>query len=239
MFTTIKGRGLLSKIVASKIEKAIITKKISAGKKLPTEIELGKQFGVSRTAVREALRTLVAKGLISIQKGKGIYVCDLSSEIITDQLKMHLQLNGERDYILDIVNARQILEPVISAAAALKSKPSDLQKLNDDTEKLKNCKSGFKDMAKIDMQFHLDVAKASHNVILPLLLGPIHRLYNLIGPSVYATNKDAKGKAIEGHQKIFDGILKKDPSAANQAMMEHLKIAEEHAVKMLKKNVHL
>ena len=74
IFNSVGNKELLSQKVAAEIENAIISKKIPPGDRLPSELELCSQFGVSRTAVREALRTLSAKGMISIEKGRGIFV---------------------------------------------------------------------------------------------------------------------------------------------------------------------
>jgi len=233
IFTPVENRGLLSKIIATKVEKAIRSKQFLSGDKLPTEMELCNQFGVSRTSVREALRTLSAKGLISVVKGKGIYIKEPSSDIITDHLQSYLQLNSERDYVMDIVHARQMIEPVIAASAALNYTSADAEKLKNDIEELKHCNGSFTELAKLDTRFHLDIARASQNSIMPLLLDPINQLMPEIRSYVYATNKDAKDSALIWHQKILDGIIIRDSVAAKEAMTQHLKIAEEHAEKML------
>lgn len=83
------------------------------------------------------------------------------------------------------------------------------------------------------MLFHLDVAKASENSIIPLILEPIHRLIPQIKSSVYATVGDAKQSAVEWHQKILAAILQRDAKGARNAMIRHLEIAEEHTEQML------
>jgi GntR family transcriptional regulator, transcriptional repressor for pyruvate dehydrogenase complex len=208
-------------------------KKFSPGDKLPSEIELCSQFGVSRTAIREALRTLSAKGLIIVNKGKGIFVRESSIDVLTDHMHLYLQMNSERNYVIDIVRSRQMIEPTIASYAALKHTKEDELRLQEDIEKLRNCDGDFTQLAKLDMQFHLDIAKASQNSIMPLILDPIHKLMPEIKSSVYATNKDAKESAIVWHQKILDEIIRRDADAARRAMTQHLKIAEEHAEKML------
>jgi GntR family transcriptional repressor for pyruvate dehydrogenase complex len=234
IFSPLENRELLSKIVASKIEEAIRSKKYLVGDKLSSEIELCNQFGVSRTAVREALRTLSAKGLISVLKGKGIFVRESSSEIVTDHMQLYLQLNVAHDYVIDIVRARQMIEPSLAAFAALNHSNEDKSRLHQDIEDLKKCDGGFVQLAKLDMRFHLDIAKASQNSIMPLILDPIHKLIPEIKSSVYATNKDAKESAVIWHQKILDEIIRKDADGARRAMVQHLNIAEEHAEIMLK-----
>ena len=78
------------------------------------------------------------------------------------------------------------------------------------------------------MLFHLDIAKASENSLIPLILEPIHRLAPRIKSSVYATVADAKQSALEWHEKILNAILQHDAEGASDAMMHHLEIAEQH-----------
>lgn len=234
IFTPVENRETLSQIVASQIEDAIRIKKFSPGDKLPSEVELCSQFGVSRTAVREALRMLSAKGLITIIKGKGMFVRESSSDMITDHMQLYLQLNVERNCVIDIVHARQIIEPSMAALAAINHTKEDSDRLQADIEEFKSCEGGFAQLALLDMKFHLDISKASQNSLMPLILAPVHKLIPEIKSSVYATNVDAKESALKWHQQILDGILKRDHEKARNAMIQHLQIAEEHAEKMLK-----
>jgi GntR family transcriptional repressor for pyruvate dehydrogenase complex len=234
IFKPIGNKALLSKTVESEIELAIRSKKLLAGEKLPSEYEMCSQFRVSRTVIREALRMLCARGLIVIIKGKGIFVANFSGESVTNPLRLYLQLNIEENYVLDIVHARQIIEPPIAASAALHHTEGDALKLQKDLESLKQCKGNFEELARLDMEFHLDIAKASKNQIIPLILEPIHKLLPQIKSSVYATVQDAKDSAVVWHQKILDAILERNPEEARAAMIRHLQFAEEHAQQMLK-----
>lgn len=203
------------------------------GNKLPSELELCVQFGVSRTALREALRMLSARGLITIVKGKGIFVKGFSADSVTDPLHHYLQFQSERSYVLDVIHARQLIEPPIAASAALHHTEEDIGRLEKDILELKKCTGDLSSLASLDMSFHLNIAKASQNPLMPLILDPINRLMPNIKQSVYATVADAKESAIIWHQKIFDEILRRDADAARKAMVQHLQIAEEHAEKML------
>ena len=233
IFKSLGNRSLLSKTVEEEIENAIRQKKLVPGTKLPTEMELCTQFGVSRTVVREAVRVLHAKGMISIEKGRGMYVQNFTGESAADPLHMYLQMNFDRTYVMDIVKARQMLEPSIAGLAARNRSAEDLKLLAADIEALRTCAGGFEELAKIDTQFHLNVAKASRNSLMPLLLEPIHRLIPEIKSKVYATIEEAKDSAVVWHQRILDQIAARKPAAAEKAMAEHLRIAEAHAKRML------
>ena len=78
MYKKIGQSKTLSQRIEEEIEGAIRSKKLKSGEKLPTEIELSKSYGVSRNALREALRSLNSKGLIRIEKGRGMFVNEYS-----------------------------------------------------------------------------------------------------------------------------------------------------------------
>jgi GntR family transcriptional repressor for pyruvate dehydrogenase complex len=228
IFTPVGKRTLLSNVVEAQIEEAIRTKALLPGMRLPSEAGLCLQFKVSRTAVREALRMLSARGLINIIKGKGIFVQNISVETVTDPIHLYLEMQLERNYVLDVVHARQIIEPPIAASAALHHTSEDAVKLTKDLNDLIESDGDYEELSRLDMLFHLDIAKASENSIIPLLLEPIQRLAPRIKSSVYATVADAKKSAIEWHKKILDAILNSDSEGAREAMTRHLEIAEQH-----------
>ncbi|RPI04611.1 MAG: FadR family transcriptional regulator [Ignavibacteriae bacterium] len=228
MFRSIENKGLLSNIVVSQIEKAIRSKVLLPGTKLSSELVLCQQFGVSRTALREALRSLSARGLITTMKGKGIFVQNISSETVTDPISLYLEMQHKRSYVLDVVHARQIIEPPIAASAALHYTKEDAKILRKDQNDLVQSEGDYEELSRLDMLFHLDIAKASENSIIPLLLEPIQRLTPAIKSSVYATVTNAKQIAVEGHEKILTAILQRDANAAREAMIQHLEIAEQH-----------
>jgi GntR family transcriptional repressor for pyruvate dehydrogenase complex len=233
MFKLLDKRESLSKLVAARIEEAIQQKGLTPGSRLPSEMELCKQFGVSRTSIREAIRMLSAKGLISVKKGKGIFVKAITAESITTPMHLYLQSKSEKNYVLDIVHARQMIEPQIAATAALRRTTEDIERLQRDLASLEECDGEFIQLASLDMEFHIDIARASQNAIMPLVLEPIHRLMPQIKTHVYATVGDAKQSAVIWHRRILSQIVKGDPDSSREAMTAHLRIAEEHAKKML------
>ncbi len=235
IFSPVGKRSLLSTMVESKIEEAIRRRLLVPGAKLPSELELCAQFNVSRTAVREALRMLSARGLVTIMKGKGIFVQNLSAESVTDPIYLYLEMQREHDYVLDVVHARQIIEPPIAASAAVHHTDEDAEQLRRDHEALIRSEGDYVELSRLDMQFHLDIAKASENALIPLILEPIHRLVPQIKSSVYKTVSDARRSAVEWHEKIMDAILRRDAEGARAAMIHHLEIAEEHTELMLTK----
>lgn len=228
MFQKLGSRQILSSIVQEQIEQAIKEGKLPTGEKLPTEKVLCEKFGVSRTALREALRGLSAKGLISIEKGRGMFVKDISASSVTDPMHLYLSLKYKSDYALDVVHARQAIEPSIAAMAAKNRTEDELNLLRDNHRKLTEWKEDYQLLANLDGEFHLLVANASDNPIMPLVIEPIHKLMPKIKMAVYGVVKDAHSSAVEFHGKIVQAIEQRDEEAARYWMAEHLKYAEAH-----------
>jgi GntR family transcriptional repressor for pyruvate dehydrogenase complex len=224
----------LSQQVEQKIENVIREKKILPGEKLPTENELCAMFGVSRTALREALRMLTARGLISIRKGSGIYVNDYSAQHVTKPMSIYLELNFNKDYIMHLIQVRQILEPDIARMAALNRTDEDIAKLRRLLDKFIKCREDdYSREGNLDKDFHLLLANASGNPIIPLMVQPIFELMPKIRTLVYAHVDHAKSNAVELHERILNNIEQQNEQGAYQAMQDHLDMAKKHSEAIL------
>ena len=112
MYTPLKASSLYEQIV-EQIEKHILEGSLIPGTKLPSERELGEQFAVSRTVVREAIKALREKGLVAVQPGRGTFVVGDSTTAMRRSLDMLVKLNKQSD-LEDLVVVRAILEPEIA-----------------------------------------------------------------------------------------------------------------------------
>jgi len=235
LFPKIGNTLKLSQVIQKKIEELIRTKKLIPGQKLPTEKELCESFGVSRTALREAIQMLAAKGLISVKKGSGIFVNDYSSATARDFISLYLEVNFDKESILHVIKVRQILEPEITKLAALNRDDQDLSKIEKNLKSFQNCdKCDVKSLGTLDREFHLLIAESSKNPLIPLIIDPIFRLMPKIRTLVYAKIDHAESAALDFHTKIYNSIVKQDSEKAFQLMVEHLKIAEAHSLEVLK-----
>jgi GntR family transcriptional repressor for pyruvate dehydrogenase complex len=233
MFKPVGSKELLSKKVSREIEEAIRSRKIGIGDKLPSELELCEQFNVSRTAIREALRMLSAKGMISIEKGRGIFVKSPTSDHVASSMQYYLSRNGHDDNPLWVIEARLIIEPAIAENAALNHTADDIKQLQTDVDLMKKNKDHERH-AQLDLQFHTHVAQATGNPIMPLMIQPIHSLMPKIKSRIMDTVPNAKESAVEWHQKVVNAIKSRDPRAAYDMMKQHLTIAREHTEQMLR-----
>jgi GntR family transcriptional repressor for pyruvate dehydrogenase complex len=228
LFNPLAERISIKEIIAAQIEEAILNKKYLPGSKLPSENELGKMFGVSRTSVREAIQILNVQGFVTIEKGRGIFVQNLSSESVSNSILKFLEHRIEGDYYFDLIHARQIIEPGIAYLAAINRTDEDLIKMDKDINDIKNNEGDFAKHGEYDMSFHMHLAQASKNKLLPLLLKPIHNLMPSVKSKIAANVEDAKAAAVIWHTKIYDKVKDQDAEGAKNSMIAHLEIAEKH-----------
>ncbi len=227
VFRNIASPMTLSQEIVQNIESGIRTKKLSAGEKLPTEQELCKMFGVSRTTLREALQILSAKGLITIRKGSGMYVNDYSSSHASENMSLYLELNFDPSYALHIMEMRHIFEPHAARMAALNRTDDHIAKLEKNLVLFGDKTLGVQGHAKYDLEFHYTIAEISGNPLMPLILDPIFKLLPKIKTMIVDRVKHNDTiDPLTHHQNILDMIKAQDEQGAFEAMTAHLKVAE-------------
>jgi GntR family transcriptional regulator, transcriptional repressor for pyruvate dehydrogenase complex len=233
IFQKIGNSYTLSQRIVQQIENLIREKKLLAGQKLPTEKELCENFSVSRTAIREALQVLSAKGLITIRKGSGIYVNEYSSEQVSNPLSLYLEINFDMDYALHLVRVRQMIEPKVAKLAAINRTENDVNKLEHEINQMTICGDDAGKKAACDVNFHMGIVEASGNPILPVIMTSMYKLMPKIKSIILAKVPTARHSGDIYHRRIFDAIKNKDEEAAFFEMEKHLEHAEEHALELL------
>ena len=205
-------------------------RKLVPGQKLPTEQELCAMFSVSRTAVREALRMLSARGLITIRKRAGMFVSDMSSSHAVSTMGLFLELKFDKDYILHVFNVRRVVEPEVCRWAAQNRTPEDLAVLRKNLEKMEACDPEDRDVeSTLDQEFHSTITSASKNPIAPVVLEPIFTLMPKIRAMVYGNIADCKSSALDFHREIFVAIEEQDQERACAVMRDHINRAARQA----------
>ena len=224
IFSKIGSKLTLSQKIERRLESAIRDKKLAVGSKLPTERELCLSFGVSRTALREALRRLSARGLVQITKGSGMYVTGLKIDDAIANLNLYYDMQFDHNLIGQIIGVRHLFEPKIAGMAARQRDRNDLNDLQDNIEMFKECNADNTQMeADLDNKFHLTVAKATHNPIVQITMEPIYSLIPRMRNLIYANIDGEKDTILEFHIKIFNAINTQNEVEAEAAMHDHLK----------------
>ena len=238
VFKKIGSKTTLSQKIERRIEAAIREKKLLIGSKLPTERELCESFGVSRTALREALRRLSARGLIEITKGSGMHVTGLHIDDAISTLNLYYDLKFDRNLIAQIIEVRTIFEPQIAQLAAKQRNDNNLAEMKENVEAFKLCNPDNTQLeADLDNKFHLSVAKATHNPIVQVSMEPIYSLLPRMRNLIYANIDGEKHLTVEFHEQIYNAIRKQDGQKAFDLMREHLKHNAEVYYKYIHGNV--
>lgn len=195
------------------------------GDKLPPAREMCEDLGVSRTILREALRVVESKGLISIQAGKGVFVADHDLNVLDDRVDS-LVASGKVE-IVDLIQARHFLEPGIAHIAAIRATSSDIQNLEESLKgMIDNLEAGDAFM-QADQNFHLLLARATNNPILYMMAKTMTECLSVFRKTIYEV-EGAPAKAVQRHQDILNAVKGRDSHMAYQAMENHIIDAEEH-----------
>jgi GntR family transcriptional regulator, transcriptional repressor for pyruvate dehydrogenase complex len=218
IFEQVAREPRLSDKVAEMMLETILSKRLDVGDRLPSERELGEQFGVSRTVVREAVRELVAKGVIEVRSGSGLRVAAVNASAVSES--MSLFLRGGTVNFEKVHEVRRVLEVHIAALAAERARPEDVAALRAVHERMQAEAGDVEAAARDDLEFHRAIARATHNELFLVLLDSIGgsqvdiRRENLGSGSAPAT--------LEQHARVLDRIAAHDPEGARDAMAAHL-----------------
>ncbi|RII27181.1 MAG: FadR family transcriptional regulator [Geobacter sp.] len=228
-FKPIKPKKVSTQI-ADQIRTSILAGEFNPGDKLPPERELAEMFGVSRPSVREALNMLAASGLVESYQGGGTVVKSLvetsAGNTLSDLIKV------ERARALDVVEVRKGMETWTAYYAAQRALPEDVRKLEEVVAQMERNLDGMKSSQDLDANFHIIVARATHNVVWQHLMQSIfdamQEFQNSVWRAVYISAEDHR-TLFGQHQAIFLAIRDRDPERARDAMLAHLTFAEQRS----------
>jgi GntR family transcriptional repressor for pyruvate dehydrogenase complex len=219
MYKRIQSERLYQQVV-QQIEQSIVQGGLKVGERLPPERELGERFGVSRTAVREAVKALREKGLVQSDPGRGTFITNGTSRAVRNSLHLMVRM-GRSNASDDLVQVREILEPEIAALAAKHVTPeqlASLQKAIDVMDVALNDADGF---VEADLGFHLTLAEATKNAIIPALIDSIIDLLREQRKGIFST-KGGPQRGQFHHKRILKAVTHHDSVAARNAMRAHL-----------------
>jgi GntR family transcriptional repressor for pyruvate dehydrogenase complex len=224
MYNPIQSERLYEQIV-SQIEQRIAKGELKVGDQLPAERELAEQFAVSRTAVREAVKALREKGLVEILPGRGTFITNGTTDKIRNSLGLFMKFETTKG-AANLVEVREILEPEIAAIAATRITDEFITAMRDAVAIMDTALDNVDVFVEADLDFHLALAEATQNPIIPLLMDPIIELLREQRKRTGLVNGGlARGQYH--HKIILDAVIKRDPQAARLAMQNHLKQVRE------------
>lgn len=192
---------------------------IKPGEKLPSERELSQKLSVSRSSVREALQALAMMRLVDIRAGRGAYVRGILPEEVIDSNVLSRLIQG--DTLQELTETRRILEVEIARLAAERRTEDDLRALQRTLAVPRFEYVTADELIKADLDFHVQIAKATHNSVLLKMFATI---FPLLGESRAKVHDmpDARNKIVTFHRAIYEAIERQDGATASKTMADHL-----------------
>ena len=217
------GRSSLRDQVALALESRILDGSFSVGERLPTEFELQESFGVSRTVIRDALRTLAVRGLVEIRRGSGTTVMATpadaySNAVATMLLRSSLTLG-------EVFDARAALESQLALVSARNHTPELLERVEEAFVRFETAVRNGEDVQTIvtgHVEFHTELLRATNLPALEVLLRPIQEL--MLATSVAAQGMDPRDPAawrLGVHRGILEAVASRDEGAVSAACDKH------------------
>ena len=217
-------------IVLAGIEEKILAGELHVGSILPGERDLASHYGVSRTAVREALRTLATQGLIKSNVGagpkSGTYITDRHGQAFGKLLQMHVAL--EQFNFDDVVEARVMLERHSVSLMARNATPKALAELEELLVKMEEIPLELDDFNELDTQYHVAISQLCNNPLITVLTSAVRQ--SLAKPIRQASTQMAdwqefrKGLLIQ-HREVFEAIKAGDEDRAADRIENHIRTA--------------
>ena len=209
--------------VAKQIERLIL-KKLQPGDKLPSERELAEMLQVSRSSIRDAIRSLELMGLVEPRQGAGTIVRELSAELLVNPFANALKRRQE--LVSELLDFRKMLEPPLAARAATHASSDEISEMEEILQRQEVTLSHGEASIAEDAEFHYSIALASGNSVVLKVLDILMDLLR----DTRERSLQLKGrpeKSLAGHRRILAAIKRHDAEAAKAAMRRHIEDIEE------------
>ncbi|WP_293890435.1 MULTISPECIES: FadR/GntR family transcriptional regulator [unclassified Sphaerochaeta] len=213
----------LSQQIADHLEEVILSSPTSkVAEKLPGEMKLAKQYNVSRPVIREALKLLQERGLITLKNGSGAYITRPENDTVMNAINRIMQVDRIKSD--DLTQMREILE-LSSVDQAVKCITDEqLKEMDRILSKFEDKSLPLKERVKLDEQFHIAIAQATGNELLSMFVGVLTSLLrDYMGKGILI--EGGIEDAIKRHREIYQALLNRDAKAVHQAMVDHLRVS--------------
>ena len=204
--------------VGERLREFVDVNDLQPGDRLMTERELAQQLSVGRSSIREAITALRIQGMVEVRHGDGIYLLRRPEDLIDTLAAELVETHIDHPYIWE---TRQALETQCARLAATRATAGDLRGLKRALKTMATEIADGEPGLDGDRQFHLGVAKASHNPILVKLLTGIRESLDRTSETSL-TRAGQPAKSLAQHQAIFEAIRAQEPTQAADSMLQHL-----------------
>lgn len=217
-------RQYLYENIVLQIKALILEGNLKPGDKLPAEREMVDLFGVSRSCIREAIKSLATMGLVKVIHGQGAFVCETNTGDSAAQIISHLIVPGTGT-IHDLFEMRKLLEPQAAQWAAQRRTEEEAAAIMANVTRAQTMAAAHPvniiNLWESDNKFHNLVAYATHNFVL---VRTMHGILDLMAESRKSTLRvrNRPPKSAAEHAAVAQAIVAGDPASAREAMLIHL-----------------
>src|ERR1700757_2460812 len=206
--------------IVQQIEDSILKGALKPGDQLPAERELAQNFGVSRTAVREAVKALREKGLVEAYSGRGTFITNGTSNAIRQSLDLMMKI-GQLEGTNHLAELRAILEPEIAALAAARIQEPELATMREAVSIMDRAGQDPDAYIEADLDFHLALAEGAGNPMILSLLDSIVGLLREQRLRIFRVPGGPERGQIH-HKRILEAVERRDAEKTREAMRAHL-----------------
>lgn len=194
-------------------------KKFVPGEKLPNELDLAQELGVSRATLREAIQSLAVQGVLEVRRGLGTFVSRRVEEIDDFGFSSLEQVRGQ---LRDLFELRSIVEPQAARLACQRATEAELQEILARGRQVDACIRAGEDRTRADREFHAAIVRATHNEFMMRLLPVINQAV----ASAVRTGEHREQLArdtLRDHALLLEFFQKRDGEGAEHAMAIHMR----------------
>jgi len=220
VFEAVGRDARLSDKVTEAILQTIVSSRLKPGDALPPERELGKQFGVSRTVIREAVRALAAKGLLEVRSGSGVRIVAVDESTVRESMR-HFVHGSSLEYE-KVDEMRRVLEVAAAGLAAERATGDDIAAIDETIDAFENECRNLEKSVLHDLAFHRAIARATHNELFLVLHDSMGEMLLEVRRRNLSRGRDERRLVVAMHRQIRDAVAAHDAPAAQQAMRDHL-----------------
>ena len=210
----------LTDVAIARVKEMIASGKLTAGQRLPREVDLARELGLSRSSLREAVRALTMIKVLETRQGDGTYVTSLEPRLLFDAVAFVTNLLQDHQ-MLEVWEVRRLLEPAATALAAARMTEADHQALRERLERFASAATAEAVM-QADAEFHRLIYRSAGNSVLESVLETLSLQTVQVRTWRKATDAAHRAAALEEHAQIFRAIVSRDPELARATAAMHV-----------------
>ena len=210
--------------IESYLQERILSGEWPTGFKLPSEAGLQKQFGASRTVIREAIRRLQGRGLLKTVNGSGSYVSGGQLEHVSQALNAYSMLTSDDKTFGDLLELRMAIEGDAAAKVASRQLSDDWQCLDARLAAM-DAAHVVEEFAILDIDFHIELLRLSGNGLFASLGKALRGRWVRLAFDAFHKGEGLREATMVEHREIFRAIMSGDPAVAREAARKHIWLA--------------